>query len=111
MAEQHELDPETMARLVDSSTWQAYMRDFLLPNWKMACARYDGARQDHGYWQAWKLAWKYCIETPYEKAGRHSPLELRWNLESEPVAQSAAEAQPPEAPPPVRPLRRTTFPV
>ena len=108
---QHELDPEAMGRLIDSSDWQHYLREFLLPTFALAVTQYDGASQDHSRWQWWKLALKLVIETPYRKSGRQSPLDVRWAVESYPVPvqATAAEEKPVESSP-ARPIRRTTFP-
>ena len=110
---QHELDPSSMARLIESGPWQHYLRDFLLPTFTLARQHYDGASQDHRFFQGWMLALALCIETPYKKvAGRRSPLELQWNGEGPQITPSpVVEETPVEEPLKARPLRRSTFPV
>lgn len=108
----HELDPQAMARLIESSAWQSYLRDFLLPTFARAMDRYDSTNVDHRYWQGWKLALKIAMEKPYEVAGRQSPVALRWDVEPTPEVAAPAEANEiAEETAPVRTLRRTTFPV
>ena len=109
MAHPHELDPEAMQRLIESSAWQYFLRQCLLPSFEMAQQQYSQIKDDHRFWQGFLLALQRYIERPYDVAGRRSPLERRWNVEPEPVAASPVE-KPPD-PPPVRPLRRSTFPV
>ena len=110
MSPPHELDPEVMARLIESSAWQYFLRQCLLPSFEMAQQQYNDIKGDHRFWQGFLLALQRYIERPYDVAGRRSPLERRWNVEPEPVAPSTEPNQP-ESPPPVRPLRRSTFPV
>lgn len=111
---QDKLDPETMERLINSSAWQAYLRDFLLPTFALAVARYDGTPDDHRFWQGWKLALKVAIESPYQRTGRQGPLDLRWDAEPRPpqerplvIQENPAESTSVQQ----RPIRRTTFPV
>lgn len=111
MAQPHELDPNAMARLIESPAWQYFLRQCLLPSFEMAQQQYNQVKEDHRFWQGFLLGLTRYIERPYETAGRRSPLERRWAVEPEPLAPAAAEATPPEPAPPGRPLRRTTFPV
>lgn len=110
MTHPHELDPQAMARLIESSAWQYFLRQCLLPSVEQAQQQYSQIKEDHRFWQGFMLALQRYIERPYEVAGRRSPLERRWNVEPEPSAPTPAET-PPVLPSPVRPMRRSTFPV
>ena len=110
MAQPHDLDPNAMEQLIGSSSWQYYLRNCLLPSFELAQQQYSHVKDDHRFWQGFVLALQRYIERPYEVTGRHSPLERRWDVEPEPVGPTAEPKQP-ESPPPVRPLRRSTFPV
>ena len=110
MAHPHELDPEAMTRLIESSAWQYYLRHCLLPSLEMAQQQYSQVKEDHRFWQGFLLGLTRYIERPYETAGRRSPLDRRWDIEPEPMTPTA-EPQRPEPTSPVRPVRRTTFPV
>ena len=109
MAQPHDLDPNAMEQLIGSPSWQYYLRNCLLPSFELAQQQYSQVKDDHRFWQGFLLALQRYIERPYDVAGRRSPLERRWNVEPEPVAPPTEPNQPES--PPVRPLRRSTFPV
>lgn len=69
----HDLDPQTMQRLVLSRPWQAYL-DWLLVQYDQVCQRLDQTTDDHRFVQGVKHGLTLALETPYRVGEMDSPL-------------------------------------
>ena len=61
-------------RLVGSHLWRDVLDLVLLPDYRRASQVYDSAKDDHRFYQAYKLAIQQMIEWPFQLTEQESPL-------------------------------------